>query len=212
MRGAHGIETVYQDLAVAPRSISWRTFSWAARLSGRVSWASVFHMLDKKRMLADTVRYMSDLKIGIRSMDQKVGTLSGGQRQGVAVARSRGLCPSRRDHGRTDRRAGRQGIAHGGRIDPPGARTGLPVILISHNMPQVFELADRIHIQRLGRRVAVVRPADYSMSDVVAIMTGAMDAKVALQCLNLDSFDSLDARVDWPAPADSPPAPVRVSP
>ena len=60
---------------------------------------SVFHMLDKKRMLADTIRYMSDLKIGIRSMDQKVGTLSGGQRQGVAVAPQRRLCPTRRDHG-----------------------------------------------------------------------------------------------------------------
>jgi fructose transport system ATP-binding protein len=54
---------------------------------------------------------------------------------------------------------------------------GLPVILISHNMPQVFELADRIHIQRLGRRIAVVRPGECTMSDAVAIMTGAMDAK-----------------------------------
>lgn len=52
---------------------------------------------------------------------------------------------------------------------------GLPVILISHNMPQVFELADRIHIQRLGRRIAVVRPTDCSMSDAVAIMTGAQE-------------------------------------
>ena len=51
---------------------------------------------------------------------------------------------------------------------------GLPVILISHNMPQVFELADRVHIQRLGRRVAVIRPQRFSMSDAVAIMTGAM--------------------------------------
>ena len=54
---------------------------------------------------------------------------------------------------------------------------GLAVILISHNMPHVFELADRIHIQRLGRRIDVVKPTDYSMSDVVAIMTGAMDVK-----------------------------------
>lgn len=53
---------------------------------------------------------------------------------------------------------------------------GLPVILISHNMPLVFELADRIHIQRLGRRVAVIKPGEYSMSDAVAIMTGAKEA------------------------------------
>jgi fructose transport system ATP-binding protein len=50
---------------------------------------------------------------------------------------------------------------------------GLPVILISHNMPHVFELADRIHIQRLGRRAAVVNPKGINMSDAVAVMTGA---------------------------------------
>ena len=53
---------------------------------------------------------------------------------------------------------------------------GLPVILISHNMPHVFEVADRIHIQRLGRRIAVVTPQTHSMSEVVAIMTGALAA------------------------------------
>ena len=56
---------------------------------------------------------------------------------------------------------------------------GLPVILISHNMPHVFEVADRIHIQRLGRRVAVVKPAEHSMSEVVAIMTGALNIDTA---------------------------------
>jgi fructose transport system ATP-binding protein len=50
---------------------------------------------------------------------------------------------------------------------------GLSVILISHNMPQVFEIADRIHIQRLGKRVAVVTPKTHTMNEVVAVMTGA---------------------------------------
>jgi fructose transport system ATP-binding protein len=53
-------------------------------------------------------------------------------------------------------------------------RRGLPIVLISHNMPHVFEVADRIHIHRLGRRIAVINPRDHSMSDAVAIMTGAM--------------------------------------
>jgi fructose transport system ATP-binding protein len=53
---------------------------------------------------------------------------------------------------------------------------GLPVILISHNMPHVFEVADRIHIQRLGRRVAVVTPQSHTMAQAVAIMTGAAAA------------------------------------
>jgi fructose transport system ATP-binding protein len=51
---------------------------------------------------------------------------------------------------------------------------GMPIVLISHNMPHVFEVADRIHIHRLGRRIAIIDPKSYSMSDAVAIMTGAM--------------------------------------
>ena len=53
---------------------------------------------------------------------------------------------------------------------------GLPVVLISHNMPHVFEVADRIHIARLGKRAAVVNPKHISMSDTVAVMTGAKSA------------------------------------
>jgi fructose transport system ATP-binding protein len=52
---------------------------------------------------------------------------------------------------------------------------GLPIVLISHNMPHVFEVADRIHIHRLGRRLCVIDPKNYSMSDAVALMTGAME-------------------------------------
>jgi fructose transport system ATP-binding protein len=52
---------------------------------------------------------------------------------------------------------------------------GLPIVLISHNMPHVFEVADRIHIHRLGRRLCVIDPRNYSMSDAVALMTGAME-------------------------------------
>ena len=52
-------------------------------------------------------------------------------------------------------------------------RRGVPIVLISHNMPHVFEVADRIHIHRLGRRLCVINPKDYTMSDAVAFMTGA---------------------------------------
>jgi len=131
-------------------------------------------MLDKKRMLNDTVRYMQDLKIGIRSMNQRVETLSGGQRQGVAVARSAAFA---KNVVIMDEPTAALGVKESGMVVELIKRVrdrGLPVILISHNMPQVFELADRIHIQRLGRRIAVVKPSEYSMSDVVAIMTGAM--------------------------------------
>ena len=53
-------------------------------------------------------------------------------------------------------------------------RRGLPIVLISHNMPHVFEVADRVHIHRLGRRLCVVDPKKITMSDAVAMMTGAM--------------------------------------
>jgi fructose transport system ATP-binding protein len=60
----------------------------------------------------------------------------------------------------------------------------MPVILISHNMPQVFEVADRIQVQRLGKRAAVVTPKSHSMNDVVAIMTGAMTVEKKDQALS----------------------------
>jgi len=59
-------------------------------------------------------------------------------------------------------------------------RRGLPIVLISHNMPHVFEVADRIHIHRLGRRLAVIDPKQYTMSDAVAFMTGAKTPPEAL--------------------------------
>ena len=110
----------------------------------------------------------------IQNIRQPVETLSGGQRQGVAVVRA---------------------TSFGSRViimDEPTAalgvkesrkvlelmldvkKRGLPIILISHNMPHVFEVADRIHIHRLGRRIAIIDPKQFSMSDAVAIMTGAM--------------------------------------
>jgi fructose transport system ATP-binding protein len=136
-------------------------------------------MLDKQRMMDDTIRYMSDLKIGIQSMSQPVGTLSGGQRQGVAVARSAAFA---QNVVIMDEPTAALGVKESRMVVEliRQVRTrGLPVILISHNMPLVFELADRIHIQRLGRRIAVIRPDEYSMADAVAIMTGAKEVESA---------------------------------
>lgn len=170
----HGIETVYQDLAVAPALNIMENIFLGREIRRPGVLGSVFRMLDKKRMLNDTVRYMQDLKIGIRSMNQRVETLSGGQRQGVAVARSAAFA---KNVVIMDEPTAALGVKESSMVVELIKRVrdrGLPVILISHNMPQVFELADRIHIQRLGRRIAVVKPSEYSMSDVVAIMTGAM--------------------------------------
>jgi fructose transport system ATP-binding protein len=170
----HGIETVYQDLAVAPAMDIADNLFLGREVRRPGVLGSVLRMLDKGRMLREAGSHMSDLKIGIRSMRQPVETLSGGQRQGVAVARSAAFA----SHVVImDEPTAALGVKESGMVLDLIRQVrdrGLPVILISHNMPHVFEVADRVHIQRLGKRVAVVEPHDFSMSDAVAIMTGAM--------------------------------------
>jgi fructose transport system ATP-binding protein len=126
-------------------------------------------------MLNDATTYMQDLQFRIQSMSQKVETLSGGQRQGVAVARSAAFA---QHVVIMDEPTAALGVKESGMVlnlIQKIRERGLPVILISHNMPHVFEIADRIHIHRHGQRVAIVRPQDHRMSEVVAIMTGARE-------------------------------------
>src|SRR5207244_1964219 len=160
-----GIETVYQDLAVAPAlTIAENLFLGRevrrAGLAGKV-----FRMLAKRQMLRDARAQMDELKIGIRSMRQAVETLSGGQRQGVAVARSAAFA---RHVVIMDEPTAALGVKESRMVLDLILRIrerGLPVILISHNMPHVFEVSDRIHIQRLGRRAALVETKAISMPD-----------------------------------------------
>ena len=170
-----GIETVYQDLALSPAlSIADNLFlGREQRKPGPLG--QFLRLLDRAEMRREAREHLNALGLlTIQNIKQPVETLSGGQRQGVAVVRA---------------------TAFGSRVvimDEPTAalgvkesrrvlelmldvkKRGLPIVLISHNMPHVFEVADRIHIHRLGRRIAVINPKDYSMSDAVAIMTGAM--------------------------------------
>jgi len=169
-----GIETVYQNLAVSPALNIVENMFLGRELRRPGILGEVFRMLDKRKMLADATTYMSELKFRIQSMAQPVETLSGGQRQGVAVARSAAFA---RNVIIMDEPTAALGVKESGMVLELIRKIrerGLPIILISHNMPHVFELADRIHIQRLGKRAAVVRPGEISMSDAVAIMTGAM--------------------------------------
>ena len=169
-----GIETVYQDLAVAPAmSIAENLFLGREIRRGGLP-GSVLRMLDKPRMVRESAAHMADLKIGVGSMTQPVETLSGGQRQCVAVARSAAFA---RHVVIMDEPTAALGVKESGMVLELIQRVrdrGLAVVLISHNMPHVFEIADRIHIQRLGRRVALVNPKQLSMSDTVAVMTGAL--------------------------------------
>jgi fructose transport system ATP-binding protein len=179
-----GIETVYQDLAVAPAmSIAENLF--LGREIRREGFAgSVLRMLDKKKMLAQSIERMNDLKVGIRSMTQAVETLSGGQRQCVAVSRAAAFA---QHVVIMDEPTAALGVKEGNMVLELIRRVrdkGLPVVLISHNMPHVFEIADRIHVARLGKRAAVLNPKKISMSDTVAVMTGAMKPEdIPQECL-----------------------------
>ncbi|NUO98684.1 MAG: sugar ABC transporter ATP-binding protein [Nonomuraea sp.] len=170
----HGIETVYQDLAVAA-SLDIASNMFLGREVRRPGLlGKVFRLLDHKRMREESARHMADLKIGLRSLTQPVETLSGGQRQGVAVARAVAWA---RHVVVMDEPTAALGVKESGQVLDMIRRVrdrGLPVILISHNMPHVFEIADRIHVQRLGRRIGLIRPGDHDMAEVVAIMTGAL--------------------------------------
>jgi fructose transport system ATP-binding protein len=168
-----GIETVYQDLAVAPAmSIAENLFLGREVLKPGFL-GKILRVIDKRAMHTQAAQRMQDLKVGIRSMTQAVETLSGGQRQCVAVARAAAFA---QHVVIMDEPTAALGVKEGNMVLELIRRVrdrGLSVILISHNMPHVFEVADRIHVQRLGKRAAVVNPKIISMSDTVAVMTGA---------------------------------------
>ncbi|MDQ1540569.1 MAG: fructose transport system ATP-binding protein [Actinomycetota bacterium] len=169
-----GIETVYQTLAVAPALDIASNLFLAREIRRKGMLGSVLRMLDTGEMKRQATDHIKRLGIStLQNISQTVETLSGGQRQAVAVARA---------------------AAFGGKVvilDEPTAALGvretnqvlqlvrdlrdqqLAVILISHNMPNVFDVADRIQIQRLGTTAGIVTPKSHSMQDAVAIMTGA---------------------------------------
>ena len=169
-----GIETVYQNLALSPAlSIADNMFlgrEW--RKPGFMG--TVLRQMDRPRMEKFAREKLSELGLmTIQNIHQAVETLSGGQRQGVAVARAAAFGSKVVI---LDEPTAALGVKESRRvlelIRDVRAR-GIPIILISHNMPHVFEVADRIHIHRLGSRLCVIKPSDYSMSDAVSFMTGA---------------------------------------
>lgn len=175
---ALGIETVYQNLAVSPALNIADNLFLGREIRKPGILGSVFRMLDKKAMEQKAKDKMTELGLmTIQNISQAVESLSGGQRQGVAVARS-ALFGSKVVI--MDEPTAALGVKESRRVlnlIKEVRDRGLPIILISHNMPHVFEVADRIHIHRLGRRAAVITPQSHTMSDAVAIMTGALEVE-----------------------------------
>jgi fructose transport system ATP-binding protein len=170
-----GIETVYQNLALSPAlSIADNMFLGreirSTRLIGRL-----LRSLNRAAMQKFARDKLNELGLmTIQNINQPVETLSGGQRQGVAVARAAAFA---KRVVIMDEPTAALGVKESRRVLElilDVKKRGLPIILISHNMPHVFEVADRVHIHRLGRRLCVIDPKKQSMSDAVAMMTGAL--------------------------------------
>ena len=169
-----GIETVYQNLALSPAlSISDNMFM-GREIRDQGFMGKWFKLLDRKAMEKIARDKLSELGLmTIQNISQPVETLSGGQRQGVAVARAAAFGSKIVI---LDEPTAALGVKESRRVLElilDVKKRGLPIVLISHNMPHVFEVADRIHIHRLGRRLCTINPKDFSMSDAVAFMTGA---------------------------------------
>lgn len=176
-----GIETVYQNLALSPAlSIVDNMFlGREIRKAGLLG--HLFRKLDHQQMEKIARDKLSELGLlTIQNINQPVETLSGGQRQGVAVARAAAFGSKVVI---MDEPTAALGVKESRRVLElinDVKSKGMPIVLISHNMPHVFEVADRIHIHRLGQRLCVINPRDFSMSDAVAFMTGAKNPPLEL--------------------------------
>jgi fructose transport system ATP-binding protein len=171
---AAGIETVYQTLAVAP-ALDIASNLYLGREQRRPGvLGNVFRLLDTGGMKKAAKQHIDDLGITtLQNINQAVETLSGGQRQAVAVARAAAFGSKVVI---LDEPTAALGVRESGqvlRLVRDLRERGLGIILISHNMPNVFEVADRIHIQRLGRGLGVITPSSHTPAEAVAIMTGA---------------------------------------
>jgi len=171
-----GIETVYQTLAMSPALSITDNMFMGREIRRKGPLGSVFRMLDRPAMEKFARDKLNELGLmTIQNINQAVETLSGGQRQGVAVARAAAFGSKVII---LDEPTAALGVKESRRvlelIQDVKSR-GIPIILISHNMPHVFEVADRIHVHRLGKRLCVIDPKEYTMSDAVAFMTGAKE-------------------------------------
>jgi len=188
-----GIETVYQTLAVAPALDIASNLYLGREVRDKGPLGKVFRKLDTRGMRTAAKDQLEDLGIGtIQDITQKVETLSGGQRQAVAAAFGSKVVI-------LDEPTAALGVRESGQVLTLIKRLrsrGLPVIMVSHNMQHVFEVADRIHIQRLGSCAGVITPQSHTMEEAVAIMTGAT---------TLDGAEDTDAPDRaGPGPASSP--------
>jgi simple sugar transport system ATP-binding protein len=172
---AAGVEMVYQDLALAGNLDVTGNIFLGQELTGR-RMGGLLRFLDHRRMADEAIRLLERLRIDIRSVEYRTETLSGGQRQAVAIARCMGF--------------NAQVVI----MDEPTAALAVKevskvldlirglkehdvgVVLISHRMQDIFEVCDRVMVLRQGRKVGDLPISQTNMDKVVALITGAQEA------------------------------------
>ena len=168
-----GIETVYQDLAIAP-DLDPAANLFLGRELRRRGLPGLLGMLDRPAMRRRAVEQFGRLGVSLPSVDVPIGGLSGGQRQCVAVARAVAWASKVIF---MDEPTAALGVLQRERVLEVIRRVrdeGVAVVMVSHNMPEVLAVADRIEVLRLGKRVAVFTAAQTSLEELVGAMTGAL--------------------------------------
>nr|WP_237536126.1 ATP-binding cassette domain-containing protein [Streptomyces sp. SID3343] len=169
-----GIETVYQDLALAP-DLDGAANLFLGRELLRRGLAGRLGALDKAEMRRRAIEAFARLGVELQDIDAPIGTLSGGQRQSVAIARAVAWADKVVF---MDEPTAALGVLQRGRVLDVIRRVrdnGIAIVLISHNMPEVLSVADRVEVLRLGRRVATLTTTDTTVENLVGAMTGALD-------------------------------------
>jgi ABC-type sugar transport system ATPase subunit len=169
---ASGIETVYQDLALAPDLDVVANLYLGRELTSGVGVGRLFRFMRQKAMRAEAREAMTALGITIPSLSVEARSLSGGQRQGIAIARAA------RWSSRVvilDEPTAALGVQETGKVEEmirSLAGRGLTIILVTHRLDQVFRLADRVAVLRRGRLVGIRRTAETDGDEVVKMITG----------------------------------------
>jgi ABC-type sugar transport system ATPase subunit len=164
---AHGIQVVHQDLALAESQTVYMNL-----FLGREATIGPLHRLDRKRMIRETATLVRELDVRIPSATALVRDLSGGQRQGIAIARA--------THWASkvilmDEPTAALGVAETARVESiiGGLRArGLAILIVSHSLDQVFRVADRICVLRRGGQIGIRRTAETSKNEIVSMITG----------------------------------------
>lgn len=173
-----GIETVYQDLALAP-DLGPAENTFAGREIMKTGLLGKLGVIDKAAMRKRALEAFVSLGTDVKDMDAPVAALSGGQRQSVAICRS---VMWANDLVFMDEPTAALGVRQTRKVLDVIRRVadqGVSVVLISHNMPEVLQVSDRVQVLRMGRRVAEYRRGEADVETLVGAMTGALDGTAA---------------------------------